>query len=247
MHSEIIKESFLSVLYAWTDSLTWLCTKSIKLALFGVYRALINSYWVLATKFFWVPCMIGIIDAAIVNPFLHTFLLNMTIILWAMVTVIAVRPSVGLKSSKYFIHFGYVGIALSILVLIILALEPCLTSIFGFFSLARGIYSPLFFCCAFFVSDCWSAVSSLLQGCKYGIKMVVYNYPLFVLVHGIIFVVGRLVHVTIIPWAYTYLFVVFGSATTYYIYMLLLPAYACVMNSIYIQRRHEQRELYKEG
>ncbi len=245
MYAEKIKKNVIFLLYAWGDSLKLLWSSRIKLTFFGIYRALSTSYWILFTKFWWLIVVSVVISRFVQDISLQIGLVDICGFLWGILTVLAIRPSVGLKTYRYFISFWYFAATAFILSLVFHAFKPLLVAHpVGFFSLAIGIYSPIYICCAFFVSDSVSSYKDIALSIQNGVKMVLYNYPLFLVVHGVLFIIWRLLFLLIIlffskPFAF-----IFGSLYLYYVRILLLPAYACVINTLYIQRRHEQSELY---
>lgn len=246
MYAERIKRGSSSLLYAWADSLKLFWSDKAKLTLFGIYRALKDSYLILITKFWWL-----VVISVVIGRLMHDVSLQINVIdlcgfIWGVLTVLAVRPSVGQKTYAYFVHFWYFIATALVLSLLFNTFKPLLAEYpLGFFSLAIGTYSPLYICCAFFVSDSISSFVDIGLSIKHGITMVLYNYPLFLAVHGLLFVLWQFLFLLIITFAAKPLTIIFGSLYLYYIRILLLPVYACVINTLYIHRRHEQSELYQ--
>lgn len=247
MYTENIKKEIISLGYAWVDSITFLWSDKVKLAVFGSYRALLSSYWIFLTKFWWLILIPIVVSHFMHNSTLHIGLIYLFGFIWSLVTVLTVRPSVAQKTYAYYMYFWYFVATMFVLFIVFYFLKPLLMINFmGFLTLAIGIHSPVFLCCAFFVADSVNDIKDILINISNGIKMVLYNYPLFLLVHMVWFALWNGIEFLATLFAATPLSFIFGSYYIYYICIILLSGYACIINSLYIQRRHEQRELYRE-
>lgn len=233
MYVQGLKKGITSLLYAWIDSLKFLYCHDIKLTMYGVYKGVREGYIILIKKFWWIIIITVAIKYYVpTGHFIHFFTC-----LWSILIILTLRSSAGKKDYRYFMHFKCFAIILFLYGLLRTLFEPFLhTSVIAFFTLAINIYSPIYVISAFFMSDSIDCFKDIVFSLKYGLKMIVYNYPLFLIIQtGIFF----------IAFAGKQLIFIFGYFYLYSIHIFLLPIYACIMNILYIQLRHNQQKLYE--
>jgi len=229
MYAERIKKGVMSLGYAWLDSITFLWSDKVKLTLLGTYRALIDSYKILIVKFWWI-----LIPVAFSFPVPREIGLLFLIAL----TTLAVRPSVGKKKYAYFIHFWRFFVFYFFVVFFFSSFVYFIPMPWAW-RFYVWLIAPLFWYILFFASDAYYSYRAMAQSVWCAMKMVFYNYPLILLILGV-FSIFEL---------YLELFLDLFSDKAYsnLIEFFTIPLSASILNSLYIQRRHDQRDLYQEG
>lgn len=233
----------MALLSFWADSIAFLWTDNGKLALYGLYKAMKETYWVLIAKFWWFILFFVVMGRfALLLPELRYFFA----LIWTVVTILIVRPSMSKKDYSYFAHYLYFVIAAVLLGLLFSIFKSFLRPfLLGLFSLSKGIYSPIYLSIAFFMSESNNLFSSVVKNIMQGLKMILYNYPLFLIIHSLLFIGWKFIFVPCLVYASKPLTIIFGPLYFYYVRIFLLPIYVCIVNTLYIQRRAAQPDLYE--
>lgn len=224
----------MTLVQAWVDSVSLLKPKNLKLFVLVTLKSILDAYKVLAKYWWW---LFAIIIGCFVAPYvwadsIDVYLQAERISQWAyqlllFAAIVATRPSLFPKDCAYFrsnmIYF--LGVAGLLFIL------P-----YGFWPTA---FAPFYFLVVLFFLDSekklrMGTFNDIFLSIFNAIKMLVYNYPLLVVIGLILFA----------PVLCVYNYVLFAPLLHNVLGALLLPITVCTYTNIYIKKLHDQFDLY---
>jgi len=234
----------MTLIQSWVDSLTLFKPKNFQLFAMVTIKSIMQAYKILLYYFWWVMLLIAICAVAPRFIQLHDYAFanvqykNLFFVtscwlfeLFFLAACFSTRPSILQKDSQYFIaQFKKI-----ILFWIFMPL----------FSWSSAAYYGYIFTVLFF-ADSEGGPKNFLLSLWNALKMIVFNFPLIMILGGIIYGSGwiggqYLAQILIargIPvYPQWFLFVNLIGA-------LLLPIGVCIYTNIYIKRLHDQFDLY---
>jgi len=280
----LIKGYFMNLFVAWQDSLTILQPKNLKLFLLVTLKAMGDTFkpWI---KYFWWLLLIEFAmprlwltlygtTSFFSNMWLNMAATNFTSMLWFVSILLAARPSVAIKNCAYFRSYIWrIVYVLPISLLINMGTSFLMYSVFdqyinislsptvvgavlimGIINWSVRIYVINY---ALFVLDSDASIKQVLKSLLYALKMVVYNYPFYIIVyivHGLINAGKYLLFLQITKWYYSFVGMenmasgAIGLLVIRYsdmlVFAILIFFLYCFLTNFYIKKLHDQFTLY---
>ncbi len=223
----------MTLIQSWIDSLALLKPKNAQLFAMVTIKAILEAYKIMFVYWSWVialmvGCYILPFIVPALTPVAHVSRGIGSDVLWVssflyeilfVAVCLSTRPSIAKKDWHYF------AAQLSKFVIYLL--------FFSFTSLSSDVSSFSVFW-VLFIADSTGGLKNLFLSFWYALKMVVFNYPLLVVLGLIFYVPVWLVHNTfyITPMMKNILAALF------------LPIGVCTYANIYIKKLHDQFDLY---
>lgn len=266
MNIAAIRNQFLLLGQQWRRSLTVFLPANLKLFALVSINAFLKASKVFFTYFWWMPLI----------PCLYTFKPSMIFGLkfnWVLLRqlaqwffiLLAIRPSIDLKTARYFISYIPRFIAFVCFILVVSAVQWLVTLVFHMlfqlpvlaWVIERGFFlfnnlvgfmlipSPLLLFAGYFLLDSDGTVKSFLYSCMRSIKMLCYTYPFCLISLAVflpLFFVGDFLIALI-----TRFFPIIVRCVVDNVFMAVYHLFvASWFSTIYIKRAHEDFPLYFE-
>jgi hypothetical protein len=241
----------MTLVQSWIDSLQLLEPKNLQPFAMVMLKSIIEAYKLMFKYFWW---LIALQLICFIPPFLSIGSFFMAIglqqLLFCIVCVIA-RPSGVKKDFAYFKSQLYSFVYFIPLLLVSSSIESSFASIGGKFLpfSAWTVFLILFFL------DSEKNLKSFFLSVWYALKMIVFNFPLMLCVHvviwlstAVIFSIVNLIMIGTVAFGMSIgspIGSLFYVGLVYSIIMiLLLPISICIYANIYIKKLHDQFDLY---
>jgi hypothetical protein len=219
----------MTLVQAWIDSVSLLKPKNLKLFGLVTIKSIIEAYKVVAVYWSWLIGLLAVcwcVDFfAVGGPFVGLYAEVASRWLFQLLlfgVCLSTRPSMMQKKCDYFrSHMGYVCYMALFLFVIPMLMWP------------NGLAPWYIFFLLFFI-DSVQNVQNFLWSAWRALKMVVYNYPLL-LVIGLFFYT---------PLFIFYSYVELASTAQNVLGAFLMPISVCTYTNVYIKKLHDQFDLY---
>lgn len=231
----------MSLIQSWKESLELLIPQNLKPFLLVTLKTVMDIYKSvnkpLTSRGNWIAAVILIMLIGLTNiiKMFHLFwaqelLLNSVHHFLFFIFLLAMRPSIDIKDRIYFGHylkqywyFVLVSIAFGISHLYVIPFAFIIYMVF-----------------LLFVFDSYGSKNELILALKNSVKMVVFNFPIFLILLAVLAIINIIVYY-LVAFALGY----FGGLTlAVLIYILFVPIQVAFISNLYIKFIHGQSSLY---